>query len=448
MKTRFWLSLLALTAAAALGAQDMQAWLPGGLRAAGGFPENHEIRKQLAELVFAPVGSEGEALPGVESGRIFGQRSAAYRVKVRLERQQGHLYTLFLNERPLSQRDGRTGPGQFPVAGAGAYIIKRDLRDGSFVQVKIYLRDDPDCYVRLFPNGSRSTLDAYLFGVPVARRVVVPMEFESVLVEPFSRVMRATAATVQWERLLARGEPEVDRRTRGIVQGIADRLGTLGDREDGALDAEGRFVFIDSGLPQDGVQGLNCSGFAKWVTDGFVYPLSGRYLGIEALKEKHLELRGNRWSRRFEDERDPFFGLDWSRNLALSLLEAAGYPAPGPESSDVRLSEYVRYTEDVGYPVEELPLVLYLETVRSPGMFYLGSVNREYGSDPVMRQHFHLLVFLPYFTESGAFRVAVFDRGRESSLGEVRTRFTGNFVHLVRLPLGNSFEPPLPASRR
>jgi hypothetical protein len=180
------------------------------------------------------------------------------------------------------------------------------------------------------------------------------------------------------------------------------------------------------------------------VVDGFIHPLSGRYLDIGPLKDKHLELRGNRWSLRFEDERDPYFGLDWSRNLALSLLEAGGYPAPGPESCDVRLNEYVRYTEDVGYPMAELELVVYLDLLKHPGCFYLASVNREYGTNPVLRQHFHILVLLPYFDEEGGFRLAVFERSREADLGEVLSRFSGHFVHLVRLPIFDAFEPPLP----
>ncbi|MBN1835738.1 MAG: hypothetical protein JW820_07800 [Spirochaetales bacterium] len=444
MKTRCWLSLLVLFAAAALGAQDLQAWLPDNLRTGRGFPENDEVRRQLEELIFAPIGSVPRTLPGAESGRIFAQRSATHRVKVRIERQERGLYALFLNQRPPGQRAPGDVDLEYPVAGAGSYIIKRDLRDGSFVQAKIYLRDDPGCFVRLFPQGERCTLDAYLFGVPVARRVIVPMRFDEALLEPFARVMRLTEATVRWERFFERGEPDADRRSRAVAQEIRGRLEGLGDREDGTLDEVGRYVFIDSGLPQGANPGLNCSGFAKWVTDGFVYPLAGEYLSVDPLKRRHLEARGDRWSRRLEEERDPYFGLDWSRNLALSLLEAAGYPVPGAESADVRASEYVRYIEDVGYAIGELPLVLYLEAARNPGMFYLGSVSREYGSEPVLRQHFHLVVLIPYFTESGAFQVAVFDRGRESSLAGLQERFAGTFVHLVRLPVGDDFAPPVP----
>jgi hypothetical protein len=444
MKTLCWSSLLFLLLAVTGRSQDMQARFPGEAGAGGLLPENQEVRRQLAELIFAPIGSEAQVLPGAAAGRIFTQRLANHRVKVRVEAVQDFRYTLFLNERSAAASGTRSPGDPFPVAGAGAWIIKRDASDGRFLQAKVYLRDDPGCFVRLFPDGKRTTLDAFLFDVPVARRVGVPLEFESVLVETFEKVMRLTAATVPWERFLARGDPDADRDTRRFAQEIRRRLPDLGDREDGALDGSGRYVYIESGLPQEGAGGLNCSGFAKWVTDGFVYPLTGKYLEIGPLTEKHLETRGNRWSLRFEDARDPYFGLDWSRNLALTLLRAAGYPAPGPEICDVRTDEYVRYTEDVGYPMEELALVLYLDRVRNPGSLYLGSVNREYGTRPVLRQHFHLLVLVPYFSEEGGFRVDVFDRARESSLQEIRRSFAGDFVHLVRLSPGDRFEPPRP----
>jgi hypothetical protein len=171
--------------------------------------------------------------------------------------------------------------------------------------------------------------------------------------------------------------------------------------------------------------------------DGFYGPLAGgRSTGVAELKRRHPELRGNRWSQGYEQARDPYFGLDWVRNLASALGRAYGEAENGPESSDVRRLEYLEYREDVGYPVEELELALFLAAAREPWSFYLGSLNREMAGlpgQPVLRQHYHLAVFLPYFTAGGEFQVAVFDLNRESSLPDIRRRFAGHFVHLERL---------------
>jgi hypothetical protein len=54
-----------------------------------------------------------------------------------------------------------------------------------------------------------------------------------------------------------------------------------------------------------------------------------------------------------------------------------------------------------------------------------------------------MVVLFPYFTPSGTLRVAVFDRTREATLEGTINRYTGSYIHLVRLPMGDSFLPPL-----
>ena len=52
--------------------------------------------------------------------------------------------------------------------------------------------------------------------------------------------------------------------------------------------------------------------------------LSGMEIG--ELKARNLDTRGNRWSAAFETERDPYFGLDWTRNMAVALARARHPP--------------------------------------------------------------------------------------------------------------------------
>jgi len=390
--------------------------------------ENDETREMLRELFYAPTG----AIPAGQE-RSFEQQSTGTRVKFETRRQNGHLYYLFQNEEDSS----------YSIPGRGNYIIKRELESGRFVQIKIFFRSDPGCFVRLFPQGNRTSMDVYFFGIEVARGVLLPVELKDLLTEPFAKVINLSKSTVHWERLLYRRVGPLDELAFTHVENIRRLLPRLSDQDDGALDEESRYVFIDSGEPQGGAGGLNCSGFAKWISDGFYYGLTGRYLAIEPLKEKHLDYRGNRWSLRFEDERDPYFGLDWSRNLAASLWRARGYESLSPEDFDVRRVEYLAYREDVGFPVENLKLLMFLEAAANPGYFYIGSLNREYGSEPVLRQHFHMIVLFPHFTSSGTLRVAVFDRTRESTLEGTIDRYSGAYIHLVRMPVGDSFVPPL-----
>jgi hypothetical protein len=168
--------------------------------------------------------------------------------------------------------------------------------------------------------------------------------------------------------------------------------------------------------------------------------VGGTFLGVEELKST--------WVRQPLSQATTFAipsRLDWARNLASALARVNGEASGGPESSDVRHLEFLEYREDVGYPVEELKLALFLAAVREPGGFYLGSLNREIAGlpgQPVLRQHYHLAVFFPYFTAGGEFRAAVFDLTRESSLEDLTRRFAGHFVHLQRLSSGGRWASP------
>jgi hypothetical protein len=223
------------------------------------------------------------------------------------------------------------------------------------------------------------------------------------------------------------------------VRQVRSRLHALRDADDGALDEDGTFRFIETLSPQGAAGGFNCSGFAKWIVDGVYSSRSGRYLSITEVKQKRPSDRGNRWSARYEDERDPYFGLDWSRNLALA---AAGRDSGDSEAADVRRVPYLSYVEDVGYPVEALGLAVYLLAVREPGYFYLGSVNQPFGSDPVLRQHVHVVVVFPYFDEAGRFHAIVMERNVETSLNSLARRYPGDSVHLVRVPMPDSLSLP------
>jgi len=222
-----------------------------------------------------------------------------------------------------------------------------------------------------------------------------------------------------------------------MVERIRKDLPLLPDAEDGAMDKNGKLVFIKSAKSQERLPGFNCSGFAKWVADGLYKPRTGSYLDIEDLKKKQLSIRGNRITNRYEEERDPFFGLDWTRNIAQILSGSSD-----PEGQDVRNLPYGRYREDIGFPMDELKGILFYLAVREPGTFYLGSINREYGNEPILRQHYHIVVLFPYFLETGEFRVVVFERNVESDLASLNKRYPGDFIHLVRIEADTIFNPP------
>ena len=414
-----WALALALIAAAATRA-------PASPRVT--IPDTAEARQLLAELIFAPIATAARAAP-----RTVIQPSDGRPVLFRTESSNGSVYHTFT----------RGDLGAARLDSAGTFIVKRRRADGAFVQAKFFLQDDPGCFVRITPQGDRTALEITLFGRIFQRGVILPARFETLLTAPLERIMRLAGSAVEWDLLQPAERTGADaevERTAASIRAVLPRLRYL---DDGAMDAAGRMVLIRDGSPQAGAPGFNCSGFAKWVVDGYVAPLAeGRLTDIAALKERDLGIRGNRWTGPLEESRDPYFGLDWSRHLARELARVRGGGADGAETWDVRDAPGFAYVDDVGYPVADLKTVLFRLARAAPGRIYLGSVNRQAPGDPSLRQHDHLVVLLPYVDGGRVFRTAVFESAAEGSVESLVKRYPSDFIHLVRFDARGDFDLP------
>ncbi len=422
---------LALSAVPAAG-QGYSQFYPS-LLGNSGFPENYEVRRRLSDEIFVP---SMDKVKGDQ--RVFGQTAEEGRVKFTLRRTADHYYLCFINEKDF----------RFPILSRGTWIIKKEINTGRFVQVKIFLLPEEETFLRIFPFQDRTRMDLYLYGKRLYHDVVLPVPFEQLLTAPFSRIVSMTWASVDWELLFPDARWEEWSWVQSIVEKIRRRLPAIPDGEDGALSADGEFCRIETGEPfeESSAAGLNCSGFMKWAADGIYHPRTDRFLRIEALKEKHLDYRGNSWSETREDRRDPYFGLDWTRNIASAIHRAHyGRPLENPEGADVRDLPFVTYTEDAGFSAEEFPAALYMAASRQPGDVYFASVSTRYQpeeEDVVLRQHVHTAVVMPYFAPNGTFRPVVFETNRETSVGALISRYPDASIHLVRVPVLGDFEPP------
>jgi hypothetical protein len=253
---------------------------------------------------------------------------------------------------------------------------------------------------------------------------------------------------------------------RRFISQVRRNLVGLEFADDGAMDENGSYVYIDNLQLQSTTSGLNCSGFTKWLIDGIIRPVIGQRLSIVSLKEPFGD-RGSSFTVNWEERRDPYFGLDWIRNLASSAGELLSSPAHGRLTefevrketfSNVILQQnrsfvtqnYPGFLENAGYGTEGLLPLLYTLAIDEPGKFYLAAVNNEIGpaatpgnprGAPRLRQYFHVAALVPYFTEQGAFRVAVFESAAETSITAFINRYPGHYVNLVRIPITTAFDP-------
>ncbi len=389
-----------------------------------GFAENSGVRGELAGLI---EGSTRDAL-AARTG-VYRQDFPPLSVRFRVLRQHGDFYLAFSNA------EG----GAYPIDGKGSYVIERSLADGSFVQVKIFLNGDPDSFARIRPAGDRSVMDISMYGFPMYQGLMIPLRFKNVLTDPFEKIMALCDASVDWSLVFpSRPLPE-DGVVRSMVDKIRAELPKLSDHDDGAMNAAGKFVYIRTLRALSG-GGFNCSGFDKWVMDGLYGPRTGHLISIEALKKKHLDLRGTPSSGVFEGL-DPYFGLDWTRNLALAV-DRLDDPEAGPEDADVRDIPFFHFERDSGYDLGDLRFILYELAVRNPGDFYLGSVNHELPEQPGVREHSHVVVLFPYFGPDGRFEVDVMERNLETGIASLQRRYPGNFILLEKIRASRNFSPP------
>lgn len=226
----------------------------------------------------------------------------------------------------------------------------------------------------------------------------------------------------------------------GIIKTIRKKLPYLEDSETGAIDASGKYT------TSNGKPGLNCAGFAKYIADGFYSPLKRKltpkepFMSLQVLRQKHFSFRGDNFTSQWEWQRDPYFGLDWSRNIATTLGKIRNDTINNCEDYDIRSNNIWKYSEDVGYPAEYIEEILKDLTQKKPNRWYIASVNGWYGSDPELWQHHHVICIFPYYDKEGKFHPIVFERNRETSLASVMHRYPGAFMHLVWISADGTFQ--------
>lgn len=388
------------------------------------FYENFEIRQDLKDTVFAPF------LTVLNTPKkIFTQKSSPVPVKFEVRKTAESFYLLFLNEFEYT----------FPVWGRGSYILKRDILTGDFVQLKIFIQNDEGSYLRLFPEGDRTRMDVYLFGVRIYESILIPVEFKRIIISPFSILLNLTSDSIDWKDLFTNVGWDEWHRIETMATQIRTKLPDIEEVDDGAQNRFGDYVYIETEERQHDSVGMNCSGFVKWIADGVYSSYRGKvdsfgpYMDLETLKEEpDSSEMANPWNEKYSD-RDPLFGLDWIRNIAVKLYEKKTGVKAGFEDFDVKDTPFFHYRENVGYNLDELLAVLYLQAVKHPGSFYLGAINTEFGTAPVLRQYRHVAAFFPWFTKDGNFHVSVMDTGTEKFPVTLERQFPGGFIHLVRI---------------
>jgi len=415
-------------------------------------------------------------------GRVVTRRAvlqtlaSGERVEVRAEEGRNEFMVIFARElmagrvaagdRPAVPR---SGTGQYPGWAQGSWMLIRRKDSGQAVLIRVFLRSDQYTYVQFRPlSADKCQMDVVLYGGYVVNSLPLPIPFERLYTIPVSDVLKL--AEDKFPRKYFDPDPKDYDSQRKFIAQIRQRLPDLRFVDDGAIDENGDYVFIETQERQSQDQssgGLNCSGFAKWLIDGILRPVTGGRLAVPPLKAPFGD-RGSSFTDMWEERRDPFFGLDWIRNLASeagAVLRSPAYRVLEeievrhdkfplvmvPANRNFVTNSYPGFLENAGYGIEGLHPMLYTLAIDEPGRFYLAAVNTETGpaatrenprGAPRLRQYFHIAALIPYFDELGEFRIVVFESAAETSFNSFKNRYPiGYNVNLVRIPVKTAFDP-------
>jgi hypothetical protein len=388
--------------------------------------------------------------------------SGGGRVQIRAEAGENEFMLILARE--LTGSAGG-GSGAFPGWAQGSWILTRRRDSGAASRIRVFLRSDPYVYIQFRPLGDdKCLMDTVVYDAYIQRSLPLPIPFERLYTIPVEEALNL--AGEKFSRKYFDPDPADYRDLRNFIAALRKKLPELSFADDGALNEAGEYVYINTLEAQDGPGGLNCSGFAKWVVDGILRPLTGERLPIGPLKEPFGQ-RGSSFTSPWERIRDPFFGLDWTRQLAARAMQVLRSPASVPlEEIEVQdqpfsriivrkdktsaIHSYPGFLKDAGFGIEGLHPLLYTLAINEPGRIYLAAVNTETGPPatgenprgrPRMRQYFHIAVLAPYFNENGVFQVALFESAEETAFSRFKTRYPGHAVNLVRIPVESSFDP-------
>jgi hypothetical protein len=360
----------------------------------------------------------------------------------------------------------RSETGQFPGWAQGSWMLTRRKDSGAGVLIRIFLRSDQFTYIQFRPfSTDKCQIDVVLYGGYIVRSMPVAVNFERIYTMQLNEILKLLGE--KFPQKYFEPDPFYYRDNRKFIAQVRERIGGLRFADDGAIDENGNFIFIETLQSQrPALAGLNCSGFTKWLIDGILRPITGKRLPVTPLKQPFGE-RGSLFTVNWEDRRDPYFGLDWIRNLAVEAngtLRSGAYRSLDEfevrsdvfslimvnENREFVANSYPGFLSEAGYGVEGLYPLLYTLAVDDPYTFYLAAVSNEIGAAitpdnlrgaPRLRQYFHVAALIPYFDEYGVFRIAVFESAAETSFNTFRSRYPGHCVNLVKIPVVNTFNP-------
>lgn len=351
------------------------------------FPDNTDIRKKFwTNLITAPK----------EQVWAFAERilpSNAGQVRVRSVKRAADFIVQFDN----SQTSAFSGYSQ------GSYVIQRDSRTGYILQAKIFLSDDPGCYVRLYPQAEGTRADVIMYGVVLKKGLAVSGLIYYILAEPFSSIVAQTRRSFDWARVFGIGEGS---RASGLALDLRAAF---------AVHAPSPALASAPAIPAFGAGGQSRSPDQAAVpasTPVGLVSLVCRSAGVDALVAS-LAARGQ-----------PGVELSSTAGAAAPFSALALADDSDPLVPSLPYKAFPKYEQGKGMPLAALRGAIFLDALANPDSAYA-----------IIGESFRFLA-APSFDAAGNFRFCFFVEGQEIGWEDILALKDRN-IRVVRISLGD-----------
>lgn len=304
------------------------------------------------------------------------------------------------------------------------------------LDVAVFFQNEKTSFL-FFSNKKPGKFDVYLFGKLYRKDLPYYFSFDSLKIISLYQILSLLEnAKIDKEILITKDDLATKQKFINKVILPSTKYKYV---DDGARDEFGKFVYIENDNEQKQTeQGFNCSGFAKDIVDNYIRLINPdfRYLKISDLKEKREYERKNIAYQYHDLDYNPFFGLDWGKNLADKINQICNYDVIKAEEYDK--DKYLIYQKYRGYNVSDLKDILFRDQQNDSTNFYLLIFNRLREQKPVVPEYYHIAVIVPYFKDK-KFYLRVFESSTETSYDRIIKLSNDNDkdekVAIIKIPI-------------
>lgn len=409
-------------------------------------PESASVRDNLIDSWFTEnTAVLAEKQPEVvtnEAGEVFQVRYDDENCSIVVAPQKRKPVILYTDAGEVE-----TYQATYPYGTAGTWELIVDRMTSDPQCIRYFFAGDSGVYVQFRPGvrgyASKSVVDFIVFGQYAARNVSTGITMEQLFTMSLEDVVTLTEHNLPW----VDGEffPELCENNMQMSAVIQEHLDDFVYVDYAVYDEYGNLTMLKNApMPEveEGKRAISGVGFLKWIVDGLVRPVSGSGLRIDPLLKSTTA--ASKDNNAYSDEYDTTLALDWTHNLATAAVSVITginytYETSGVNVHPAQFS--AKYTENAGYPINDLKPILYLISANETGYFYLGAVRHEVKEMNSFVTYNECAAFFPYFTASGVFMVDVFEDGQMFTLDEYIENHAGDMIQLTRINSSLQFFP-------